>query len=77
MCHFLSCSWNDLLVSAPFFFSHQPEAGGAVYVFMNAGGKLNSEPSVVLTGPVGSAFGMAVTAAGDLNQDGFHGEMTT
>lgn len=64
-------------MSAPFYFSHQPEAGGAVYVFMNAGGKLDSEPSVVLTGPAGSAFGMAVTAAGDLNQDGFQGERTS
>uniref|UniRef100_A0A3Q2ZKL8 Integrin alpha-3-like n=1 Tax=Kryptolebias marmoratus TaxID=37003 RepID=A0A3Q2ZKL8_KRYMA len=66
-----SDGWNDLLVSAPFYFSHQPEAGGAVYVFMNAGGKIDSEPSVVLMGPAGSAFGMALISAGDLNQDGF------
>ncbi|KAM4535468.1 integrin alpha-3-like isoform 1-T1 [Fundulus diaphanus] len=63
--------WNDLLVGAPFFFSRRPEAGGAVYVYMNGDGRFHSEPSVVLTGPEGSAFGMAVAAAGDLNQDGF------
>ncbi|KAM4717104.1 integrin alpha-3-like [Anableps anableps] len=66
-----SDGWNDLLVGAPFYFNRQQEAGGAVYVYMNAGGRFHSEPSVVLTGPVGSAFGMAVAAAGDLNQDGF------
>nr|XP_033501662.1 integrin alpha-3-like isoform X2 [Epinephelus lanceolatus] len=63
--------WNDLLVGAPFYFHRQQEAGGAVYVYMNAGGRFDPEPSVVLRGPAGSAFGMAVSAAGDLNQDGF------
>uniref|UniRef100_A0A3P8SJT5 Uncharacterized protein n=1 Tax=Amphiprion percula TaxID=161767 RepID=A0A3P8SJT5_AMPPE len=63
--------WNDLLVGAPFFFQRHEEAGGAVYVYMNRGGMFDSEPSVVLRGPAGSAFGMAITAAGDLNQDGF------
>ncbi|XP_028268064.1 integrin alpha-3-like [Parambassis ranga] len=63
--------WNDLLVGAPFYFHRQEEVGGAAYVYMNTGGKFDSEPSVVLKGPVGSAFGMAITAAGDLNQDGF------
>lgn len=71
-----SCRWNDLLVGAPFYFQHQQEAGGAVYVYMNAGGWFDSRPSVVLRGPLGSAFGMSVTAAGDLNQDGFQGEET-
>uniref|UniRef100_UPI0037E8BF5E integrin alpha-3-like isoform X2 n=1 Tax=Semicossyphus pulcher TaxID=241346 RepID=UPI0037E8BF5E len=63
--------WNDLLVGAPFYFDRQQEAGGAVYVYMNAGGRFDSGPSQVLRGPAGSAFGMAVCAAGDLNQDGF------
>ncbi|XP_041672760.1 integrin alpha-3-like isoform X2 [Cheilinus undulatus] len=63
--------WNDLLVGAPFYFEHQQGVGGAVYIYMNAGGRFDSSPSVVLKGPAGSAFGMAVCAAGDLNQDGF------
>ncbi|CAK6981984.1 integrin alpha-3-like [Scomber scombrus] len=63
--------WNDLLVGAPFYFQRQQEVGGAVYVYMNTGGHFESGPSVVLKGPAGSAFGMAVAAAGDLNQDGF------
>lgn len=61
-------------MGAPFYFHRQPEAGGAVYVYMNSGGGFDSKPSVVLRGPAGSAFGMAVSAAGDLNQDGFQGE---
>lgn len=63
--------WSDLLVGAPFYFHRQQETGGAVYVYMNKGGTIGSEPSVVLRGPVGSAFGMSVAAAGDINQDGF------
>uniref|UniRef100_A0A3Q2DMH7 Integrin, alpha 3a n=1 Tax=Cyprinodon variegatus TaxID=28743 RepID=A0A3Q2DMH7_CYPVA len=66
-----SDGWNDLLVGAPFYFNRQLEVGGAVYVYMNGGGRFPSEPSMVLTGPVGSAFGMAIAAAGDLDQDGF------
>lgn len=71
---FVSCRWNDLLVGAPFYFQRQQEVGGAVYVYMNKGGHFESGPDVVLKGPAGSAFGMAVAAAGDLNQDGFQGE---
>ncbi|XP_059205003.1 integrin alpha-3-like [Centropristis striata] len=63
--------WADLLVGAPFFFQRQQEVGGAVYVYLNAGGRFDSTPSASLRGPAGSAFGMAVAAAGDLNQDGF------
>lgn len=61
-------------MGAPFYFHRQQEVGGAVYVYMNAGGGFDSRPSVLLRGPLGSAFGMSVTAAGDLNQDGFQGE---
>lgn len=61
-------------MGAPFFFNNQQEVGGAVYVYMNLGGRFDSRPSQVLTGPVGSAFGMSLSAAGDLDQDGFMGE---
>nr|XP_057904364.1 integrin alpha-3-like [Doryrhamphus excisus] len=63
--------WRDLLVGAPFYFQRQHEEGGAVYLYKNAGGRFDSRPTVVLKGPAGSAFGMSLAAAGDLNQDGF------
>lgn len=71
--YFLTRSWEDLLVGAPFYFSREEEVGGAVYIYMNTGGGFDSAASVVLRGPTGSGFGMSVAAAGDLNQDGFQG----
>lgn len=74
MCVYSDPSWEDLLVGAPFYFDHEDEVGGAVYIYMNQGGGFDSGSSLVLRGPVGSGFGMSIAAAGDLNQDGFQGE---
>ncbi|KAJ3600573.1 hypothetical protein NHX12_031553 [Muraenolepis orangiensis] len=61
--------WSELLVGAPFFFSPEEEQGGAVYVYHNLAGSL--QLLQVLHGPPGSAFGMALSSAGDLDQDGY------
>ncbi|KAL7869844.1 hypothetical protein AOLI_G00138320 [Acnodon oligacanthus] len=61
--------WNDLIVGAPFYFDRYKEQGGAVYVFMNENGSF--ENKIVLNGVKDSAFGLAVAAIGDVNQDGF------
>ncbi|XP_056143525.1 integrin alpha-3-like [Lampris incognitus] len=63
--------WNDLLVGAPFFFHHQREEGGSVYVYINRGGHLWPQSTTTLRGPLDSGFGMALVAIGDVNQDGF------
>ncbi|KAM4598215.1 LOW QUALITY PROTEIN: integrin alpha-3-like, partial [Polymixia lowei] len=63
--------WADLLVGAPFYFHRQRDEGGAVYVYMNQGGRLGPQASSRLHGAPGSAFGMALVAIGDINQDGF------
>ncbi|KAJ8384194.1 hypothetical protein AAFF_G00207420 [Aldrovandia affinis] len=63
--------WNDLIVGAPFYFDRKEEEGGAVYVFMNENGAFQKTASMVLRGFRGSAFGLAVAAIGDVNQDGF------
>ncbi|XP_073419539.1 integrin alpha-7 isoform X1 [Dendrobates tinctorius] len=64
-------SWTDLLVGAPNYFSRKEEIGGAVYVYMNKGGKLDSSPPIRLNGTDGSMFGLTVESLGDINQDGF------
>ncbi|XP_073695670.1 integrin alpha-3 [Garra rufa] len=63
--------WKDLIVGAAFYFDRKKDEGGAVYVYMNQNGSFRHKADMVLTGPRGSAFGMAVVAIGDVNQDGF------
>ncbi|KTG42018.1 hypothetical protein cypCar_00021048 [Cyprinus carpio] len=63
--------WKDLIVGAPFYFDRKKDKGGAVYVYMNQNGSFREKADVMLTGPKDSAFGMAVVAIGDVNQDGF------
>lgn len=63
--------WKDLIVGAPFYFDRKKDKGGAVYVYMNQNGSFGKKADVVLTGNKDSAFGMAVVAIGDVNQDGF------
>lgn len=67
------CSWNDLIVGAPFYFDRMKDQGGAVYIFMNENGSFQTTANVVLKGPSNSAFGFSVAAVGDINQDGFQG----
>ncbi|XP_062298399.1 integrin alpha-3b [Scomber scombrus] len=63
--------WNDLVVGAPFYFDRKKDEGGAVYIYMNENGSFQKTPTTVLKGPATSAFGFAVAAIGDINQDGF------
>ncbi|XP_062841066.1 integrin alpha-3 [Trichomycterus rosablanca] len=64
--------WKELIVGAPFYFNRRKEEGGAVYVYMNENGSFSPRTDHILTGPKESGFGMAVSAIGDVNQDGFH-----
>ncbi|XP_068068833.1 LOW QUALITY PROTEIN: integrin alpha-7 [Anomalospiza imberbis] len=66
-----SDGWMDLAVGAPHFFERQEEIGGAVYVYINPGGLWGSATPVRLNGSRGSAFGAALSSAGDLDRDGF------
>lgn len=67
--------WQDLLVGAPHYFERKQEVGGAVFVYMNEAGGFQALPSLVLTGPSSSGFGFALATLGDINQDGFQGEL--
>ncbi|XP_076349207.1 integrin alpha-PS1-like [Tachypleus tridentatus] len=61
----------DLAVGAPFYFSKKD--GGAVYVYLNTGtGFQKTNIPTKLTGKLESAFGMALSTAGDLNKDGYY-----
>ncbi|XP_038608898.1 LOW QUALITY PROTEIN: integrin alpha-7 [Tachyglossus aculeatus] len=63
--------WTDLVVGAPHFFERQEELGGAVYVYLNRGGRWAGVSPLRLNGSVGSMFGVSVAALGDVNLDGF------
>ncbi|KAM6395070.1 integrin alpha-7 isoform 4-T4 [Rhynochetos jubatus] len=66
-----SDGWMDLVVGAPHFFERQEEIGGAVYVYVNPAGHWDAATPLRLNGTRGSMFGVALSAAGDLNRDGF------
>ncbi|XP_064354592.1 integrin alpha-7 isoform X2 [Dromaius novaehollandiae] len=66
-----SDGWMDLVVGAPHFFERKEEIGGAAYVYINPGGRWASAAPLRLNGTYGSMFGIALSAAGDLDQDGF------
>ncbi|XP_074663551.1 integrin alpha-7 isoform X3 [Strix aluco] len=66
-----SDGWMDLVVGAPHFFERKEEIGGAVYVYINPAGRWDSATPLRLNGTRGSMFGVALSAAGDLNHDGF------
>ncbi|XP_057202203.1 integrin alpha-3 isoform X2 [Triplophysa rosa] len=63
--------WKDLIVGAPFYFERSKLEGGAVYIYMNQNGAFPQKADLALHGSKDSAFGMAVVAIGDVNQDGF------
>lgn len=55
----------DLVVGAPFYYSRTE--GGAVYIYLNEGGKI-LKPATRLKGKPESRFGFALANAGDLNK---------
>ncbi|XP_025903152.1 integrin alpha-7 [Nothoprocta perdicaria] len=63
--------WMDLAVGAPHFFERHEEIGGAAYIYINPGGRWAAATPLRLNGTYGSMFGIALSAAGDLDQDGF------
>lgn len=69
------CRWKEVIVGAPFYFNHRREEGGAVYIFMNENGSYKPKTDLMFTGPSNSGFGMAVSSIGDVNQDGFPGNI--
>uniref|UniRef100_A0A8C5SPH7 Integrin alpha-7 n=1 Tax=Laticauda laticaudata TaxID=8630 RepID=A0A8C5SPH7_LATLA len=67
--------WMDLVVGAPNFFDRKERIGGAVYIYINQAGHWENILPIRLNGTSDSLFGITVGAIGDLNQDGFQGEI--
>lgn len=65
------------MVGAPQYFEKDGDVGGAVYIYINrAGGRdWNDLEHVRLHGNKDSMFGLAVESIGDVNQDGFQGQL--
>lgn len=62
------------MVGAPQYFEKDGEIGGAVYVYINKGGKWDQVKPTRIDGPIDSMFGLAVENLGDINQDGYKGK---
>lgn len=73
--YLLLYSWQDLLVGAPQYFEKGQDYGGAVYVYINDNGNWNNAVRTRINGPKNSMFGLAIENLGDLNLDGFNGEL--
>ncbi|XP_008276936.1 integrin alpha-6 isoform X1 [Stegastes partitus] len=63
--------WQDIVVGAPQFYMKDRDVGGAVYVYVNKGGRWERVTPVRLNGTKHSMFGLAVENAGDINQDSY------
>ncbi|KAG5852633.1 integrin alpha-6 isoform X2 [Anguilla rostrata] len=63
--------WQDLAVGAPQYFMKDGEVGGAVYIYINQGGKWDKIKPLRLNGTKDSMFGLAVENIGDVNQDSY------
>lgn len=72
---FIFPSWQDLVVGAPQFFDREAEIGGAAYVYINNKGNWNKFNLVRLNGTKDSMFGLAVENIGDIDQDGYSGNI--
>jgi hypothetical protein len=64
--------YDDLLVGVPDYDSLELVDEGAAYVYLGSADGLSATPAMIWTGKQsGSDFGAAVSAAGDINRDGY------
>lgn len=71
----LSFRWQDIVIGAPQFYMKDSDVGGAVYVYINQGGRWDRVTPVRLNGTKDSMFGLAVQNVGDVNQDSYEGNL--
>lgn len=70
---------DDILVGAPLFmereFESNPREVGQVYLYMQVSALIFEDPQVLAGTEVFGRFGSAVAPLGDLNQDGYNGNL--
>uniref|UniRef100_A0A7N6A5N5 Integrin alpha-2 domain-containing protein n=1 Tax=Anabas testudineus TaxID=64144 RepID=A0A7N6A5N5_ANATE len=63
--------WQDIVVGAPQFYMKDRDIGGAVYIYINRGGRWDKNTPIRLNGTKDSMFGLAVKNIGDINLDSY------
>lgn len=70
---------DDILVGAPLFmereFESNPREVGQVYLYLQVSALLFQDPQVLTGSETFGRFGSSVAHLGDLNQDGYNGEL--
>lgn len=76
---FVPYRMDDILIGAPLFmereFESNPREVGQVYLYMQVSALTFEDPQVLAGTEVFGRFGSAVAHLGDLNQDGYHGNL--
>lgn len=76
---FVPSRLDDILIGAPLFmereFESNPREIGQVYLYMQVSAFVFGDPQVLAGTEVFGRFGSAVAHLGDLNQDGYNGEL--
>lgn len=72
-------SLDDILVGAPLFmereFESKPKEVGQVYLYLQESAFLFQDAQILTGTEVFGRFGSAITHLGDLNQDGYNGNL--
>lgn len=79
-CFLFDCSsLDDILVGAPLFmereFESKPKEVGQVYLYLQESAFLFRDAQILTGTEVFGRFGSAITHLGDLNQDGYNGNL--
>ena len=73
------CRMDDILIGAPLFmereFESSPREVGQVYLYLQESALVFRDPQVLAGTEVFGRFGSAVAHLGDLNQDGYNGNL--
>lgn len=76
---FVPYRMDDILIGAPLFmereFESNPREVGQVYLYMQVSALIFEDPQVLAGTEVFGRFGSAVAHLGDLNQDGYNGNL--